>query len=192
MLEHLDYLESERVIQQLEIQRLISEGDVDAIKFHGLGFKTIEETRAWVEMNSPYGYFDFSLAPDVYFVYELLLSSEGEASQAQMLKTMNSLKILNLDSEYQAKTLWSFILEVPQFLHSPKNVPLSSVVGDFHLGNVPTAKSWNRGQGSMQKQIDTNLSRICTNFRMLIMTALMQSNPIVYSVASAALKRAIS
>ena len=72
VLECLNFLESERILQQLENQRLISEGEVDAIKFHGLGLKTIEETAAWVEMNSPNGNFDFSLIPDVYFIYELL------------------------------------------------------------------------------------------------------------------------
>ena len=71
-------------------------------------------------------------------------------------------------------------------------MPLSSVVGESHLGNVPSAKSWNRGQGSIQYQIDKNLPAIRTNFRTLIMTALMQSNPLVYGVASAALERAIS
>lgn len=135
-------MEKERVNQQLEIQRLISEGDEKAIKFSGLGLKAIEETGAWVAMNSPDGAFDLSLVPDVYFIYELL-AGDGEASQSQMLMTMNSLRTLNLDSEYQAKTLASFQLEVPRFLHGPKNVPLSSVVGDSHLGNLPTVKSWN-------------------------------------------------
>ena len=191
ILERLDFLEGERLTQQLEIQRLTSEGDVDAIKFHGLGLKTLEETAAWIEMNSPDGNFDFSLIPDVYFIYELL-SGEGEASQSQMLKTMKDLKQLNLDSEYQAKTLCSFILEVPRFLHGPKNIPLSSVVGESHLGNVPSAKAWNRGQGSTQKQIDTKLPAIRTNFRTLIMNGPMLSNPLVYGVASSALERAIS
>ena len=73
VLERLNFLESERITQQLEIQRLISDGDVDAIKFHGLRLKTIEKTAAsWVEMNSPHRDFDFSLVPDVYFIHELL------------------------------------------------------------------------------------------------------------------------
>ena len=44
----------------------------------------------------------------------------------------------------------------------------------------------------MQKQIDKNLPAIRTNFRTVIMTALMQSNPIVYGVVTSALERAIS
>lgn len=72
ILERLDFLEGERILQQLEIKRLISEGDVDSIKFYGLGLITLEETAAWIEMNSPVGNFDFSLIPDVYFIYELL------------------------------------------------------------------------------------------------------------------------
>ena len=94
VLKRLNFLESERILQQLEIQHLISEGDMDAIKFHGLGLKTLEETEeteAWLEMNSPGGNFDFSLIPDVYFIYKLL-SGEGEASQAQMLKSSWPLK----------------------------------------------------------------------------------------------------
>ena len=170
VLERLKVLESERILQQLEIQCLISEGDVDAIKLYGLGLKTIKETAAWVEMNSPDGNFDFSLIPDVYFIYELL-SGEGEASQTQMSKTMKDLKQLNPGSEYQANMLCLFILEVPWVLQGPKNVPLSSIVGESHIGNVPTAKLWERGQGSMQKQIDKTFFRT-TNFRTFIMTAL--------------------
>ena len=44
----------------------------------------------------------------------------------------------------------------------------------------------------MQNLIDQNLLGIRTSFRKLIMTAHMQTNPIVYGVASAALERAIS
>jgi hypothetical protein len=55
ILSRLDLLELERIHQDLEIQRLISEGDETAVKFGGLGLKSLEETGAWVSLNTTGG-----------------------------------------------------------------------------------------------------------------------------------------
>jgi hypothetical protein len=191
-LARLEALELEVNSHQIEIQRLIAEGDETAIKFAGLGLKSIEETGAWVDMNSPMGALDFSLIPDVYFILDLL-AEDGEASQSNMLQTMNRLRTLNLDSEYQAKALAAFQLEVPRFFHGSKDVGgYSSGSGESQLANLPNVKAWNQGQGSKKKLLERKLPGIRQSFRNLINNSLMSSNPKVYSIAIEALERSIS
>jgi hypothetical protein len=188
----LDFLEIENNEQRLEIQRLVAEGDETAIKFAGLGLKSLEDTRAWIDINSPGVALDFSLIPDVYFILELL-GEEGEITQAMMLQTMNRLKTLNLDSEYQAKVLSSFQLEVPQFFHGCKDVGgYSSKAGESQLGRLPTYKSWNQGPGSKKKLLERKLPNIRQSFRTLILNAFMVSNPVMYVIAMQALERTLS
>jgi hypothetical protein len=133
-----------------------------------LGLKTIEETGAWIELNSLGGAFDFALIPDAYFILEII-AGDGEPSQSLMLKTMNSLKNLNLDSEYQAKTLATFQLEVPRFFHGTNDVGgYASGSGESQLGNLPNVKSWNQGQGSKKNTLERKLPGIRLSLRSLI------------------------
>jgi len=192
LVSRIELMEIENSDQRLEIQRLTAEGDESAIKFSGLGMKTIEETGSWIDLNSPGGSFDFALIPDAYFILELA-AGDGEASQSAMLKTLNSLRTLNLDSEYQAKTLAAFQLEVPRFFHGTKDVGgFASGVGESQLGNLPTYKIWSQGQGSKKKLLDRKLPNIRASFRNLIINSLMHSNPRVYNLAIEALERSIS
>ena len=192
ILSRLDFLELENADQRLEIQRLVAEGDETAVKFGGLGLKSLEETKAWIDINSPGVDLDFSLFPDVYFVWELI-DEEAEMTQAIMLQTMNRLKNLNLDSEYQAKVLSSFQLEVPRFLHgSTGSSAYAGGAGQSQLSKLPTVKSWNQGPESKKQQLERKLPHIRKAFRTIIVNALMASYPVLYVVATLALERSIS
>jgi hypothetical protein len=192
ILSRVEYLESERANHQIEIQRLIAEGDDDAIKFAGLGLKTIEETRSWIEINSPGGAFDFSLIPDVYFILDIV-AADGETSQSSMLQTLNRLRTLELTSEYQAKSIAAFLLEVPRFFHGPsESGAYASGAGESQLSKLPNIKSWNQGQGSRKKLLERKLPGIRQSFRTLITNSLMSQNPRMYSIATEALERSIS
>ena len=84
-------------------------------------------------MNSPQGAFDFSLIPDAYFIFDII-SAHGETSQTAMLQTLNRLKTLDLNSEYQAEALGAFQLQVPRFFHTPKEFGgYCSGTGESHI-----------------------------------------------------------
>jgi hypothetical protein len=188
--DRLNSLESDNLKQQIEIQRLVAKGDVTAVHFSGLGLKSLEETSAWVEIQSQTENLDFSMIPDAYFIFELLAGEEAEETQAQMLQTMNNLKKLGLDSEYQATSLSAFQLEVPRLLHGTKNVGGYSATGESQLNNVPDVDAWNRGPGSMRKMIDRKLPGIRASFRSVIGNNL-RMNSLLYSMAIEALERSI-
>lgn len=192
IMDRLADLEIEKASHQVSIQQLISEADETAIKFCGLGLKSIEETGAWIELNSPHGVFDFAMIPDAYFILEIL-SGDGESNQTQMLKTLNSLKSLNLSSEYQAKTLCAFQLEVPRYLHGSTDVSsYASGVGESQLKLVPTVESWNVGIGSKKKTLERKLPGIRTVLQSLISNALSRTNEKLHSVANEGLARSIA
>lgn len=189
--DRLDALEMENIDQQLEIQRLISASDETAVKFSGLGLKSLAETTAWVALHSQEGDLDFSLVTDAYFIFDLI-AGEEEASTTLMLQGMNNRKKLGLGSAYQAGALAAFQLEVPRLFHGTSNVgSFASGSGDSQLKNLPNVDKWSLGPGSMKKLIERKLSSIRTSFRQTIENQLKPKSRI-HGLAIEALERAIS
>ena len=192
LLARVQCLESERSRLDLEIQRLVSEGDDTAIKFAGLGLKTLAETASWVNINTSGGILPFGLIPDVYFILDIV-AADGVTSQSNMLQTLNRLKNLDLDSEYEAKAIAAFLLEVPRFFHgASESGSFASGSGESQLSMLPSFKSWSVGQSSRKKLLERKLPNIRSSFRSLIANSLQMSNPRFHAIAIEALDRSIT
>ena len=192
ILARISSLETQQATQGLELQRLVSEGDETAVKFGGLGLKSLEETGAWIDIHTAGGPLPFSVIPCCYFILDIV-AADGVTSQTQMLQTFNRLKNLGLSSEYEAKAIAAFLLEVPRFFHGPsESGSFASGAGESQLSMVPTFKAWSQGQGSRKKLLERKLPGIRASMRVLIRDTLQGSNPRVYSLAIEALDRSIS
>ena len=192
ILDRMHVLEAEKTRLDLEIQRLIAEGDDTAVKFAGLGLKNLAETVSWININTSGGILPFGLIPDIYFILDIV-SADSVTSQSNMLQTLNRLKNLDLDTEYEAKAIAAFLLEVPRFFHgASESGSFASGSGESQLSMLPTYKSWSLGQSSRQKLLARKLQGIRQSFRGLISNSLLMSNPRMHAIAIEALDRSIS
>jgi hypothetical protein len=189
--DRLDSLESENLTQQIEIQRLIAKGDDSAVKFSGLGLKSLEETHAWVELQSQDVDLDFSLIPDAYIIFELLTGEEVDANQSQMLQSMNNLKslawILSIKRRHFRLSSWKFL----DCSMEPRMWAGMVARGNRSSRIYRHVDKWNLGPSSMRKLIDRKLPGIRASFRSVIGNNL-RLNSRLYGLAIESLERSIS
>jgi hypothetical protein len=168
--------------------QVISENEADAIKFAGLGLRSLEETAAWVESHFPKR--AYGLIFDVYLLFDLI-ADEGAVTQKDLMTEMKRREELDIATEAEGQALTAFLCEVPRLFHSTSGTLALLADNASHLSKVPTHKAWANGTGGLKKTIEKKLSRLKSSLREVLGIEL-GAGTVAYSVAVEALEKSIS
>jgi hypothetical protein len=142
--------------------QVISENEADAIKFAGLGLRSLEETAAWVESDFPKR--AYGLIFDVYLLFDLI-ANEGAVTQKDLMTEMKRREELDIATEAEGQALIAFLCEVPRLFHSSSGTLVLLADNASHLSKVPTHNAWANGTGGLKKTIEKNLYRLKSSLR---------------------------
>jgi hypothetical protein len=167
--------------------QIIAESEVDAVKFAGLGLRSVEEVSAWVAIHFPKR--AYGLIMDAYLLFDLV-ADEGPTNQKDLMTEMKRRDELDIATEAESQALTAFLFEVPRLFHS-SSVSLSLTAENVsHFSKVPTHKSW-ANQGGLKKTIEKKLAKLKASLREVMATELTPGT-LAYGVAVEALEKTIS
>jgi hypothetical protein len=168
--------------------QVIAENESDAIKFAGLGLRSLDETAAWIETN--FSKRAYGLIFDAYLLFDLI-ADEGAVTQKDLMTEMKCREELDIATDAEGQALTAFLCEVPRLFHSTTGTVALIADNASHLSKVPTHKSWANGTGGLKKTIEKKLSRLKSSLREVLGIEL-GAGTIAYSVAVEALEKSIS
>lgn len=179
-------LESNEDLER-RLARLLADSEVDAIKFAGLGLKSMEEVTAWVSVHFPCR--SYGLIIDVYLLLDLI-ADDGPTTQKDLITEMKRRKDLDIATEAEGQALTAFLAEIPRVFHTGTTTLRLSGDNASCFSRVPTYKSWSNS-GGLKKVIEKQLAKLKTSLRELLLDEL-SSGTLAYIVAVEALEKSIT
>jgi hypothetical protein len=167
---------------------VIADNESDAIKFAGLGLRSVEETAAWVETN--FSKRAYGLIFDVYLLLDLV-SDEGVRTQKDMMTEMKRREELDIATEAEGQALTAFLCEVPRIFHTTTGTLALLAENASHFSKVPNFKAWSDQSGGLKKAIEKKLARLKTSLREVIASE-FGAYTVAYAIAVSALEKSIS
>ena len=179
-------LESNEDLER-RLARIMADNEVDAIKFAGLGLKSVAEVDAWVAVHFPCR--SYGLIIDVYLLLDLI-ADDGPTTQKDLITEMKRRKDLDIATEAEGQALTAFLAEVPRLFHISS--PTLRLSGDNAscFSRVPTYKAWSNS-GGLKKEIEKQLAKLKKSLREVLLAEL-HSGTLAYIVAVEALEKTIS
>jgi hypothetical protein len=174
--------------QELEVRlaQIIADSEVDAVKFAGLGLRSLEEVAAWVAVNFPKR--AYGLIIDVYLLLDLI-SDEGPTTQKDLMTEMKRRDELDIGTEAEGQALTAFLCEVPRLFHT-NGTSVSAENASF-FSKVPNHRAWANGTTGLKKTIEKKLSKLKKSLREVLASELTPGT-VAYVVAVEALEKTIS
>ena len=172
---------------ELRLARILAESEVDAVKFAGLGLRSVDEVAAWVAINFPQR--AYGLMIDAYLLFDLI-ADDGPATQKDLMTEMKRRNDLDIGMEAEGQALTAFLSEVPRLFHT--NSTSLQLSGDnvSFFSEVPNHKAW-ANAGGLKKTIEKRLAKLKTSLREVLASELAPGS-LAYVVAVEALAKTIS
>jgi hypothetical protein len=101
--------------------QVVADNEADAVKFAGLGLRSLEETAAWVE--SHFSSRSYGLIFDVYLLFDLLAEDGGATTTKDFMTEMKRRDELDIATESEGQALTAFLTEVPRLFHTTTILP---------------------------------------------------------------------
>jgi len=169
------------------LAQILAESEVDAVKFAGLGLRSVEEVHAWVTINFPKR--SYGLIIDAYLLFDLI-ADEGPSNQKDLMTEMKRRDELDIGTEAEGQALSAFLFEVPRLFHTTTTSLQMSADNASHFSKVPTHKAWSN-TGGLKKTIEKRLAKLKRSLREVLASELVPGT-IAYVVAVEALEKTIS
>jgi hypothetical protein len=168
--------------------QVVADNEADAVKFAGLGLRSLEETAAWVENH--FSSRSYGLIFDVYLLFDLLAEDGGATTTKDFMTEMKRRDELDIATESEGQALTAFLTEVPRLFHTTTGT-VGLADNASHFSKVPTYKAWANSTSGLKKHIEKKLSSLKMSLRSLI-AAEFGAGTIAYSVAVEALEKSIT
>jgi hypothetical protein len=192
--ERIDDLEQklDRVLESNEdlerrLARILAESEVDAVKFAGLGLRSVEEVQAWVAIHFPKR--AYGLIIDAYLLFDLI-ADDGPSTQKDLMTEMKRRDDLDIGTEAEGQALTAFLSEVPRLFHTSSTTLQMSADNASCFSKVPTYKAWSN-TGGLKKTIEKRLAKLKKSLREVLASELIPGT-LAYVVAVEALEKTIS
>jgi hypothetical protein len=177
----------ERRVSEMEIEmnRLTSQTDQQAIRFSSLGFRGKDEADAWLAINEPSH--DYGLFVDAHMVLEHVQHAIfGDDS----LKRLESLYKLKIETIAQGLAITSFEAKCPKIFD--KKTAQRVVKDDSsYFDCIPTFGDWDELDGGWREKIKSELSSFTTGHEKSIIEA-FDSSSRAYALARLSLTESVS
>jgi hypothetical protein len=169
------------------LARILAESEVDAVKFAGLGLRSVDEVAAWVAIHFPQR--SYGLMIDAYLLFDLI-ADDGPATQKDLMTEMKRRMDLDIGTEAEGQALTAFLAEVPRLFHTSSTSLQTTGDNVSFFSKVPTHKVW-AGSFGLKKMIEKRLAKLKTSLREVLATEL-ELGSMAYIVAVEALSKTIS
>ena len=150
--EILELMMSDVARLELEVKMLKAYADSSAVKFGGLGLKSLEECHSWVK-----AHFDenrYGLVMDPLLMLERIFGGDQESGQ---MKILESRKKLNIKTGSEATALTALAYPRPRQFHNDK-VAMTTELNSSRLSKLPSYKSWNSGGQGVRNYITKQMN----------------------------------
>ena len=169
------------------LARILADSEVDAVKFAGLGLKSVQEVAAWVAIHFPCR--SYGLIVDAYLMFDLL-ADDGPQTQKDLFTEMKRRLELNIATEAEGQALTAFLSEVPRIFHTSSTSFLMSGDKTTFFSKVPSHKAW-AGPNGLKQLIASRMSRLKMSLR-VVLTNELDMGTLAYAVAIEALEKTIT
>jgi hypothetical protein len=183
----LDQVLSSNEELEKRFAQIIADSEVDAVKFAGLGLRSVEEVSAWVAINFPKR--SYGLIIYAYLLFDLV-ADDGPTNQKDLMTEMKRRDELDIGTEAEGQALTAFLCEIPRLFHTSSGSLSLTAENASHFSKVPTHKSL-ANQGGLKKTIEKKLSKLKASLREVMPTELTPGT-LAYGVAVEALEKTIS
>ena len=164
---------------------LSAQADKEAIKFCNLGFRTYQESAAWVDINFPD--YSFGLVMSMFTVLEHV---HATFSGLPSLERLNQLYKLKIDDLNKGLAITSFDSRWPKYFMKVQSTAATTTDQSF-FDKVPSYEAWEEPQTGFRDRLKEELETFGQGYNRMILNTLPSGSP-AYTVAYNSVTNSIS
>jgi hypothetical protein len=175
---------------EASVRSLESDQSQDAVKFGKLGFKTLEDSSAWIEGNQHH---DFGLVVDVHMIFEHVYASFNNGTVSHTaINRLHQLNKININNLSLGIAISSFDTRAPKVFTINEAGPHSKNDESF-FDQIPTYAAWNLQDHGHRDRIQRQVHLFELAHKEAIRNnPLCTSNSTLYNVASKSLTDSVA